>query len=567
MSTPRMTVLVVGATGSIGRIVVEEALRQGHAVRALVRNPDKARQLPPDAQVVVGDVTRPETLSGAVDGVDAIVFTLGSDGAGKVGAETVDYGGVRNVLAALGSRPARIALMTAIGVTNRTGAYNRSTEAHDWKRRSERLVRASGLPYTIVRPGWFDYNAPDEHRLVLLQGDTRQAGDPSDGAVARRQIAQVLVRSLTSDAAHAEDLRAGRHRRRGTRGRRRAVRRARCGSAGCARRRARHGEHAAGGRATAGPGRPGCGTRGPPDQRHVTSTWCKRLRTHRITRGTAMKNVIVVIGPGQIGQAIARRVGVGKHVLLADMRQENANAAAEVLGNAGYEVSVATVDVSSREAVQALVETATGLGEVTGLIHAAGVSPSQASPATILKVDLYGTALVLEEFGNVIARGGAGVVIASQSGHRLPPLTVEQNKALATTPVEELLGLPFLQPDQVTDSLHAYQTLEARELAARDGRGGALGQAGRAGQHDQPGHHHDPARQGRARRAARRRVPAHDRGVRGRARRHARTRWATVGALLMGPDGGFITGSDFLMDGGVTAAYWYGELAEVRPQP
>lgn len=134
-----------------------------------------------------------------------------------------------------------------------------------------------------------------------------------------------------------------------------------------------------------------------------------------------MKKVIVVIGPGQIGQAIARRVGVGKHVLLADLRQENANAAAEVLGNAGFEVSVATVDASSRDAVHALVETATGLGEVTGLIHAAGVSPTQASVATILKVDLYGTALVLEEFGNAIVHGGAGVVIASQSGHRLPP--------------------------------------------------------------------------------------------------------------------------------------------------
>ena len=151
--------------------------------------------------MIVGDVTRPETLSGAVDGVDAIVFTHGSDGSGKVGAETVDYGGVRNVLAALGSRPARIALMTAIGVTNRTGDYNRRTEAHDWKRRSERLVRASGKPYTIVRPGWFDYNAPNEHRLVLLQGDKRQAGDSSDGAIARRQIAEVLVRSLTSAQA------------------------------------------------------------------------------------------------------------------------------------------------------------------------------------------------------------------------------------------------------------------------------------------------------------------------------------------------------------------------------
>ena len=153
------------------------------------------------AQVVIGDVTRPDTLPAAVDGVEGIVFTLGSDGAGKVGAENVDYGGVRNVLNALGSRTARIVLMTAIGVTNRIGDYNRTTEAHDWKRRSERLVRSCGLPYTIVRPGWFDYNRPDEHRLVLLQGDTRQAGDSSDGVIARRQLAEVLVRSLTSDEA------------------------------------------------------------------------------------------------------------------------------------------------------------------------------------------------------------------------------------------------------------------------------------------------------------------------------------------------------------------------------
>ena len=202
MTIPRMTVLVVGATGSIGHLVVEEAIRQGHAVRALVRNPGRAGRLPPQTQVVTGDVTRPDTLSGAVDGVDSVVFTLGSDGAGKVGAESIDYDGVRNVLHALGdARTVRIALMTAIGVTNRTGDYNRTTEAHDWKRRSERLVRASGLPYTIVRPGWFDYNAPDQHRLVLLQGDRRQAGDSSDGVVARRQIAQVLVHSLGSDQA------------------------------------------------------------------------------------------------------------------------------------------------------------------------------------------------------------------------------------------------------------------------------------------------------------------------------------------------------------------------------
>jgi uncharacterized protein YbjT (DUF2867 family) len=197
----RLRVLVVGATGSIGRLVVDEAIRQGHEVRVLVRDLRRAGALPAAAMRVVGDLTRPETLLAAVDGIDAIVFTHGADGAGKAGAEQVSYGGVRNVLAALQGRQARIALMTAIGVTNRTGSYNRSTEAHDWKRRSERLVRASGLPYTVVRPGWFDYNDADQRRLVFLQGDTRQAGNPSDGVVARAQIAEVLVCSLTSESA------------------------------------------------------------------------------------------------------------------------------------------------------------------------------------------------------------------------------------------------------------------------------------------------------------------------------------------------------------------------------
>lgn len=201
-----MTVLVVGATGSIGRHVVEVAVTRGHAVRALVRDAKRARRRLPEVELAVGDLTQPDTLGRAVDGVEAIVFTHGSDGAGKVGAEQVDYGGVRNVLGALRRRQARIALMTAIGVTNRDGDYNRQTEAHDWKRRGERLVRASGLPYTIVRPGWFDYNARDEHRLVFLQGDRRHAGNPSDGAVSRRQIAEVLVTALTSDAAGGKTL-------------------------------------------------------------------------------------------------------------------------------------------------------------------------------------------------------------------------------------------------------------------------------------------------------------------------------------------------------------------------
>ncbi|HEV7681083.1 MAG TPA: SDR family oxidoreductase [Pyrinomonadaceae bacterium] len=273
-----------------------------------------------------------------------------------------------------------------------------------------------------------------------------------------------------------------------------------------------------------------------------------------------MKDVIVVIGSGQIGQAIARRVGVGKHVILADLRIENAAAAAEIMENAGYEVSVTTVDASSRDAVHSLVGMVGGIGQVTGLIHAAGVSPSQASPATILKVDLYGTALILEEFGNVISAGGSGVVISSQSGHRLPPLTVEQNKALATTPVEELLALPFLQPDKVTDSLHAYQlakrgnALRVMAEAVRWGKRGARINA------LSPGIIMTPLAKdeltGPRGEGYRRMI---DLSVAGRAGTPDEV--GTVGALLMGRDGAFITGSDFLMDGGVTSSYWYGELA------
>lgn len=273
-----------------------------------------------------------------------------------------------------------------------------------------------------------------------------------------------------------------------------------------------------------------------------------------------MRDVIVVIGAGSIGQAIARRVGAGKHVLLADLRQENADAAAEVMSNAGYDVSTAVVDVSSRESVHPLVEVATDLGDVTGLIHAAGVSPSQASPATILAVDLYGTALVLEEFGNVVARGGAGVVIASQSGHRLGALTAEQNAALATMPADLLLALPMLQPDNVRDSLHAYQ------LAKRGNALRVMAEAVRWGKRGarvntiSPGIVITPLAKdeltGTRGEGYRRMIELCPVG-----RAATPDEIGTVGALLMGPDGAFITGSDFLMDGGVTASYWYGELA------
>ena len=273
-----------------------------------------------------------------------------------------------------------------------------------------------------------------------------------------------------------------------------------------------------------------------------------------------MSNVIVVIGAGSIGQAIARRVSVGKHLLLADLRKESADAAAKVLRDAGYDVSVATADASSRSSIQALVEKAAALGDIVGLIHAAGVSPTQASPAMILKVDLYGTALVLEEFGNVIARGGAGVVIASQSGHRLPSLSVEQNKALATTPVEELLSLPFLQPDQVKDSLHAYQLSKRGNSLRVMAEAVHWGKRGARVNTISPGIIMTPLANDELtgpRGAGYRRMIE----VSAAGRVGTPDEVGNVGALLMGAEGAFITGSDFLMDGGVTAAYWCGELA------
>jgi NAD(P)-dependent dehydrogenase (short-subunit alcohol dehydrogenase family) len=273
-----------------------------------------------------------------------------------------------------------------------------------------------------------------------------------------------------------------------------------------------------------------------------------------------MSDVIVVIGAGQIGQAIARRVSAGKHVVLADLRKSNAEEAAEVLANAGFDVSTTTVDVSSRESVHALVQTATALGDVTGVIHAAGVSPSQATPEVILAVDLYGTALVLEEFGNIIAPGGSCVVIASQSGHRLGALTAEQDAGLATTPADELRALPMLQPDQVTDSLHAYQlakrgnSLRVNAEAVRWGKRHARVNTISPGIIITPLARDElTGPRGEGYRRMIELCPA------GRAGTPDEV--GTVGALLMGPDGAFITGSDFLMDGGVTASYFFGELA------
>lgn len=273
-----------------------------------------------------------------------------------------------------------------------------------------------------------------------------------------------------------------------------------------------------------------------------------------------MTEVIVVVGAGSIGQAIARRVGAGKHVLLADLRAEAAEMAAKTLNDAGFVTSIATVDVASRDSVSALVATAAAIGSIAGLIHAAGVSPSQASPETILKVDLYGTALLLEHFGQAIAPGGAGIVIASQSGHRLPALTPEEDAALATTPSEDLLALPMLHPDKVIDPLNAYQIAkrgnslrvkaEAVKWAKRGARVNTIS----------PGIIMTPLANDEL---SGPRGEGYRRMIEGSPAGRAGTpdEVGALGAFLMGRDGAFMTGSDFLMDGGVTAAYFYGELA------
>jgi uncharacterized protein YbjT (DUF2867 family) len=194
MTDQPTSVLVVGATGSIGRRVVAAAQRHGLDVRALVRDPSRAERLLPGVQLVHGDLEQPGTLTDAVSTVDAIAFTHGGNGSPDA-SRRIDYGGVAAVLQALHGRTPRLALMASIGVSRR-GAHGGSTgELLDWKRRSERLVRASGTPYTVVRPGWFDAVGPGDERLVLEQTDTR------NGGIGRDQLAEVLVRSLLTDTA------------------------------------------------------------------------------------------------------------------------------------------------------------------------------------------------------------------------------------------------------------------------------------------------------------------------------------------------------------------------------
>ena len=274
-----------------------------------------------------------------------------------------------------------------------------------------------------------------------------------------------------------------------------------------------------------------------------------------------MKDVVVVIGAGGIGQAIARRVGAGKHIVLADLKLEAAQAAARTLDDAGFETSAVSADLASRESILALIAHAHTFGPIKNLVNAAGASPSQAPVATILKVDLYGTSVLLEEFGKVIADGGSGIVISSQSGHRLHALTEEENTALATVPAEELLSLPFIA--SITDTLKAYQYSKRCNVLRVMGEATNWAKRGATVNSISPGIIITPL--------------ANDelKGPRGEGYRKMLSlcpcrRAGTpdeVGDLaefLMSSRGRWITGSDFLIDGGTTASYFYGDLQYLK---
>jgi NAD(P)-dependent dehydrogenase (short-subunit alcohol dehydrogenase family) len=274
-----------------------------------------------------------------------------------------------------------------------------------------------------------------------------------------------------------------------------------------------------------------------------------------------MKEVAVLIGSGSIGQAIIRRVGAGKHVVLGDLKIEAANSAAEILENAGFEVSTVAVDISSRESILNLAEHAQKFGAIKNVINAAGVSPSQAPVSAILKVDLYGTAVLLEEFGKIISDGGSGVIISSQSGHRLPALPEEQNTALATSPTEELLNLQFLK--EITDTLKAYQyskrcnVLRVMYEATRWGKRGATINSISPGIIITPLANDElKGPRGEGYRNMLKASPA------GRAGTPDEV--GDLAEFLMSSRGKFISGADFLIDGGTTASYFYGDLQYLK---
>ena len=271
------------------------------------------------------------------------------------------------------------------------------------------------------------------------------------------------------------------------------------------------------------------------------------------------KDVMIVTGAGQISMAIVRRMGYGKKIILGDKNENNALAVAKIMNQAGFDVEPFVMDMSSRTSIQAMVQKATEYGEVKALVCGAGVSPSQATIEVILQVDLYGTAVLMEEVGKVIAKGGTGVIISSQSGHRMPALTPEQDRALAMTPTEDLLNLDFLQPEKIKDTLHAYQ------LAKRCNEKRTMYEAVRWGKRGArindiaPGIIVTPLAidefngpRGDFYKNMFAKCPA--------GRPGTADEMANIAELLLSDAGAFITGSTFLADGGATASYYYGPL-------
>ena len=275
-----------------------------------------------------------------------------------------------------------------------------------------------------------------------------------------------------------------------------------------------------------------------------------------------MKKVMILAGAGQIGMAIARRMGTGMKIIIGDKKLQNAEIIADIMNKAGFDVAPIEMDLSSRDSIKNIIAKAQGFGEITMLVNAAGVSPSQAPIEAILKVDLYGTAVLLEEVGKVIARGGVGVTISSQSGWRMPQLTTEQDARLAMTPTEELLKLEILQPKNIKDTLHAYQMAKRCNEKRVMAEAVKWGERGARINDIAPGIIVTPLAidefngpRGDFYKNMFAKCPAGRPGTADEV--------ANVAELLMSEKGAFITGSTFLVDGGATASYYYGPL---KPQ-
>ncbi len=272
-----------------------------------------------------------------------------------------------------------------------------------------------------------------------------------------------------------------------------------------------------------------------------------------------MKNVMILTGAGQIGMAIARRMGYGMKIVIGDKKLENAQTISRTMNEAGFDTVAMETDLSSRESIQSIITEAQSYGFITMLVNAAGVSPSQAPIESILKVDLYGTAVLLEEVGKVIAPGGVGVTISSQSSHRMPALTPEEDEQLACTPTEELLKLDILQPKNIRDTLHAYQMAKRCNEKRVMAESVKWGEKGARVNSISPGIIVTPLAldefngpRGDFYKNMFAKCPAGRPGTADEV--------ANVAELLMSNKGAFITGADFLIDGGATASYFYGPL-------